>query len=870
MGDLIIEVMNRNKLIVSLLLALFAVASCKVIEEPAEIIIPDAVDLVFTASREAIDPGSKTVRLDDGSVWWSPYEEISVFYGSGDNGGSRFISKNDEMAKTVEFDGSIQMSGTGKSFWAVYPYSSYNECDGATITMDIPYEQTGVADNFSESFFPAIAKSKTLDLAFRNVCGGIKFCLSRDDIISFSIKGNRGEALAGRVKVKLDDGGKPVIDEYIDTKTEVVITAPENGTFEAGRYYYVSLLPNELAGGITITLNSYSSQGVFVSEKPQTVKRSIFGVLRSIDTKISEWQNTKPVYEAVDLGLSVKWATVNVGATKPEESGYYYAWGETAPKDYYYYTTYKWSSGDEDHYFKYVYGDYDYESECLTVDYTTLEPEDDAATVNWGRGWRMPTEIEMNELEANCTFKWITRGGVGGFLVTSNKDGYTGNSIFLPSVGFYSGQKNLEYGNLCTYWSSSLRSDSNDAYFCYYDRPNWSAQVLYFPDRTDGCPVRPVYAINPESITLNEAGIIIRPGESINLQATVYPSDTTYPVVWSVDEEDVVSVDQNGTVCALKEGTTRVVATAGECSASCVVTVSYGESIDLSENGTANCYIVSSPGFYRFKADVKGNSNTGFSSAVHSMEVLWATSYWYDQYLHPYYKDGYCYLTVPDNLGDFNALLAARDASGRILWSWHIWVWLGYDPVVNSQLYRNNGGTLMDRNLGASWGCSISGLLYQWGRKDPFFNTRPECYNSLPETSTRWPNPVESTPSTGTIEFATSNPMVFITANDKGDWMNEPNGSLWGKTKTIYDPCPPGWRIPDGNGEDGVWYRLFSSNPNVISRSNSFACTWDYSWDEVVFYYPGERLFGDGSYSDSEALIWTCDSFDSSGFFEGC
>ena len=144
--------------------------------------------------------------------------------------------------------------------------------------------------------------------------------------------------------------------------------------------------------------------------------------------------------EAVDMGLSVKWSNVNLGATRPEDYGDYFAWGETKPKADYRWETYKWSTGDYNN---------------LTKYYSFFEPSDDAAHVILGGKWRLPTIEEWDELldESNCTWTWTTRKGVNGCIVTSKK---TGNSIFLPAVGYRDGTDLNNAGSRGNYWSSSL------------------------------------------------------------------------------------------------------------------------------------------------------------------------------------------------------------------------------------------------------------------------------------------------------------------------------------------------------------------------------------------------------------------------------
>lgn len=153
-------------------------------------------------------------------------------------------------------------------------------------------------------------------------------------------------------------------------------------------------------------------------------------------------------YPYVDLGLSVKWAAYNVGADSPEGYGDYFAWGETRPKSVYDWSTYKYCKGSSDSLTK-----YNNTSSCGTVDNkTVLEAVDDAATANWGYGWRMPTFKEWHELNYKCTWTWTTRNGVHGYKVT----GTNGNSIFIPAAGYRDDSSVNHAGSYGFYWSASL------------------------------------------------------------------------------------------------------------------------------------------------------------------------------------------------------------------------------------------------------------------------------------------------------------------------------------------------------------------------------------------------------------------------------
>jgi hypothetical protein len=159
--------------------------------------------------------------------------------------------------------------------------------------------------------------------------------------------------------------------------------------------------------------------------------------------------------EAVDLGLSVKWANMNVGASKESGFGSYFAWGETKPKAYYSWNTYAWSKENTQLLIKY----------STTDGKSQLVPSDDAAHANWGGEWRMPTMEECEELTDpdKCKWEWMTKDGVNGYKVTGKK---TGNSIFLPITGlrFYEGiQFRAVYGY---YWTSTLYTTTPNKAWC--------------------------------------------------------------------------------------------------------------------------------------------------------------------------------------------------------------------------------------------------------------------------------------------------------------------------------------------------------------------------------------------------------------------
>lgn len=185
-------------------------------------------------------------------------------------------------------------------------------------------------------------------------------------------------------------------------------------------------------------------------------------------------QGTINGHDYVDLGLSVKWATCNVGANQPEEYGGYYAWGEIAEKAEYKWSTHKWCKGNFDTLTKYN----DDPTVGETVDnLDVLELTDDAAHVNWGSPWRMPTAEEWQELFSNCSIVFTKLNGIDGVLFTSMVKGYTSQSIFLPAAGSKS-ESNWYTAIRGEYWSSSTHPDfkSNHVSYLYFHPENNSIE----------------------------------------------------------------------------------------------------------------------------------------------------------------------------------------------------------------------------------------------------------------------------------------------------------------------------------------------------------------------------------------------------------
>lgn len=214
---------------------------------------------------------------------------------------------------------------------------------------------------------------------------------------------------------------------------------------------------------IIINLTTHAQEtadSMYIYRNDNMIDRIAVSLIDSVTFVAPQATEDSTPYKAVDLGLSVRWASCNIGATSPEEYGGYYAWGETEGKEDYSWETYKWCNGSYETMTKYCI-----DNTFGTVDNKkTLEPEDDVATVEWGGSWRMPTQAEQDELRNNCTWTWTTLNNVTGYTVT----GPNGNSIFLPATGFKCSTKIYFRNKGGYYWSSDL-----------YDFYNRSAGYLF-------------------------------------------------------------------------------------------------------------------------------------------------------------------------------------------------------------------------------------------------------------------------------------------------------------------------------------------------------------------------------------------------------
>ena len=311
--------------------------------------------------------------------------------------------------------------------------------------------------------------------------------------------------------IKLHSGTTPTIS-ILHEKTMIV-----------GDHY--KRMPTVMIGNLDITNRcaiSYSSNntavasvqdGVVTAHTTGTATITASTTIYGTELNESYVVEVIPAPEDVDLGLSVNWATMNVGARTETGYGTYFGWGETDgytnDEDYekheYYWYTYKHhdkrgANSPSKSLTKYVTresaGLWGYNG--FYDNLTTLQAADDAAAVNWGGSWRMPTQAEIEELIANTTREPRTNyngSGVNGVLFTSTVSGYTDKSIFIPYSGFRGSQYTQGVGQYAICWSSTLLNPypynmSNQAFELYFNSS--TAESSYFNTRQNGYTVRAV------------------------------------------------------------------------------------------------------------------------------------------------------------------------------------------------------------------------------------------------------------------------------------------------------------------------------------------------------------------------------------------
>ena len=495
-------------------------------------------------------------------------------------------------------------------------------------------------------------------------------------------------------------------------------------------------------------------------------------------------------------------------------------------------------------------------------------------------GWHIPSaDFWATALNRTTSLYKEFDASVGGM----NFAGQLGNypSIWYPAGGYRTG--NIQYAvypqgayESGQWWSAGTngRKAINFAVLRTSQVTVKGTQGL----RANGCSIRCVtnYETPPvpvTSVTVSPKSISIVRFKSAQLGHSVLPDGADDPsVTWSTNAPNIATVTQDGYVTAVAVGEAVITVTSNANQSlfdTCTVTVTEEQEETLNDSGPANCYVISTPGTYKFRT-VMGNSDISVGEpdgAVLLWETFGTASYNSRTPVVEYdsieYSGGYVSFEVPPAYHNGNAVIGVfKDVAGgtpgvfdfdhdQILWSWHIWVCGGYYPLSSAQTYKD-GSKVMDRNLGATSAdkgeVGAIGLYYQWGRKDPFPGPSTLTGGSQARVSDSLEDPVSVSPTTGTVAYATAHPTAFITSdNSVNDWMYTPDPTLWGAEKTIYDPCPAGWKVPVG-GPEGLWAKAAGLDENTVY--SMYEIPWESNTSAGYYGCNYTGIFG------SAPMIW--------------
>ena len=813
-----------KKLFLSALLVLACLSACQKNEMSA----PVARGEVLYATIEDV-ASTRTVKDENNNIRWSEGDQIIAFMNS--TLGVKYQVLPSSVGKTSASFEEVSTGGLNAGteldhIVAYYPYDEGIECmkDDGNYKLNVifPIDQNYAENSFGKDSFPMVAISIDNNLTFKNIGGAIKLQLKGlQKIICVRLEGKSNEKLSGHAQVKVFPGGdKPVIEMADYAFSYMCLYCREGVQLNemTPTEFILSVPPVIFSKGFTVTItDSYGQDYVIDTDKANTVYRSSLLVMPPV---VLDPPNEDCNFVYIDeyginhgqgfrIGETI-WSPVNCGYHKDEYPyGKLYQWGRKYGQGYsgplcdYRGNSVgmisdatnpvvldgpvSFSDGQKDVYANtfFTVSEYPYDW-CLDSNdklWNAGTEELPEKTLNdpCPDGWRVPTYAELLALnESNMVENDIGQQGRWMAEGVSFAPGIP--AIFLPAAGcrnnIYSDARKRNYYGY--YWTSRPQEEFAFYFHFYYDSYG----------RLDGAK-----------------GL----GASVRCVLDSSKQET--------DSESTIVTN-------------------------------------LSPNGqTANCYIVPKAGSYKF-LPTKGNSMETVGE-ITDVAVLWEsfgtdeTPNVGDLVKNVKYADGAISFETPSPFKEGNAVIAAKDASGNILWSWHIW--LTDEP--QGQVYYNNAGTMMDRNLGATAASPgdvrALGLLYQWGRKDPFMGSSSIHYEDrvkLAKSTETWPYKVSSDFTTGTIEYVIANPTTFITYNSKNyDWyytgFSSTDNTRWTASETsksIYDPCPSGWRVPDG-GVDGVWSKALGY--------------WSCFEDATLYNSTNEGINFSGKFGSS-SIIW--------------
>ncbi len=536
---------------------------------------------VYASIEQPVSADTKVYADANLRVLWNANDTISFFNQMTLNEMWGFTGV--DGANSGYFDRLTTQVGTGNDldfYCAVYPYDgSVAISNEGVMALTLPAVQKYAANSFGRGANTMIGVSANPTFSFKNVGGFLSFKLYGDgvNVSSITLKGNNNELIAGEgtIPIALDSLPKITMSGTATKEITLVCNPPVAIGSSASAYteFFMVVPPTTFSAGFSVTITDDHGRRVSkVLNSSLEIKRSSIRRMAPLEVVLAD-------PEAVDLGLpsGLKWATFNVGAAQPEETGYFLAWGETAPKGNYSLGVYSLWTGSGHQYTKYSTTPYSCPEGETPDGIVILDPEDDAASVNWGGDWVTPNADEWAELRENCTWTWTTLNGVDGYNVASTTNS---NSIFLPVTGYMKETSTIAADTHGAYWSSSLREANPTQAMCAnVSSINVTMQGISARER--GLAVRPVCNTqHVTSVALDMSWVTLTAGQDFELNATLTPSVVHNPTItWTSSNPvvaDVVSISgTNARIRGFHHGTATITATSvdGGYTAVCLLNV---------------------------------------------------------------------------------------------------------------------------------------------------------------------------------------------------------------------------------------------------------------------------------------------------------
>ena len=763
--------MKKLNLFGTLAVVALLFAGCEMSKEAVSL-IPGETTVV--ATRDGI-PTRSVLSVTEGEapsyeILWSAPDKILVGYPGVTP--ATFTSTNTKKAASATFKGKLP-SGEGDLI-GIYPAVKGNKCDeDGVFSVDFLDEQEAVAGTYDPKAFPAVALGENNNLQFMNVCGLLELQVGYSDVTKITLVNGiwydpvvpedpdpglgpefapqpltrslvLSEIPGGTLSVSVD--GEPFIVEYSEGITSIVLNAPKSGYFSKEELYYMSVPPCDFPNGAVFLLERESGVKVEIKiEGPLAVERStVHQVMPLFDENIPD--DNIP------------------GGDEP---------GGDEP------------GGDEP-------------GDGIVIDGDMSDWAEVEGTVN-----KSGNILEVKgSADDDNVYVYVKRAKTGRWdELWGGDDG---------EVGYYYFDFDMD--------NNPSTGDNEEGSRGFFE--GWCFLYIF-----GGTADEPVFRAHP---TGGRKGMVYT-----NANCAGEVTDDAVIVEVSFPRADLPATTSNiitVTVWGNKDGSPATTAT-----------IKLGEGGDepggdepggdepggdepgdgytnLSAEGTANCYIVDAAGAYKFKA-VKGNSDVSVGSVAEA-SLIWET---YNNAEYPAKNsiiasvdvvDDFIVFETPDKLNPGNALIAAVDAAGTILWSWHIWI-----PAteVSSADYGIHPKAMMDRNLGALTVAQAGsspidiqsvGLVYQWGRKDPFPGPRgAEAEGGYDGFARVTGTEITKDKVLISLEESIQRPTFFARGTDDTDWLDEVDNTLWGDAsdKTIYDPCPAGYRVPNREKKYALW-----------------------------------------------------------------